>query len=357
MRVAIRADAGLLMGSGHVMRCLTLAEALAVRGAEVVFICRDREGHLAQKIAASGFECRLLAGGSNSPMPADPPHAHWLGATWEEDAAMTRAALYDPADLLVVDHYGLDCRWERAMRDVASRILVIDDLADRLHDADVLLDQNLGRTCEDYRRLVPPACAILAGTNYALLRREFRLARPAALERRKKWREPEHLLISMGGVDGQNITGRIMEALAARPTMFRQITIVLGFAAPHRDAVESLAAAMDGCVAVIENAGSMAELMLKADIAVGAAGATSWERCCLGLPTLSVVMAENQAGPARQLLGAGALLGAVEPHELEPDLIYRLLRPTPETYARVSDAAAAICDGLGVERVVSEIVR
>lgn len=355
MKVAIRADAGLHMGSGHVMRCLTLAQAMAAEGAQVLFLCRAHDGHLAEKIESLGFVCRLLAKGSDRAEPDDPPHAHWLGATWEEDAAMTEAALAGGVDLLVVDHYGLERRWERALRSRASRIIAIDDLADRTHDADLLLDQNYGRQAGDYRGLVSPDCRILAGSRYALLRPEFSRHRPMALARRKAWAGPQHLLISMGGVDAPNHTGKIIEALKSRSRIFREITIVLGATAPHRDAVELAVRDLDARVSVIYDAGNMARLMTDADIAIGAAGATSWERCCLGLPTVSVIMAENQVAAAHRLTRAGALLGAFTIDELEPDLLHQAINPAPDLYAKVSAAAEAICDGQGIRRVVAEV--
>ena len=163
VRVAFRVDASLSIGSGHVMRCLTLADSLADKGAQCHFICREHPGHLIEYIRRKGYSVHVLPPCAKElflekqPVSTDdPPHASWLGCTWDIDAAATRAILNEgEPDWLVVDHYALDARWERALQGVCKKIMVIDDLADRAHICDQLLDQNFGRTATDYAPLVP----------------------------------------------------------------------------------------------------------------------------------------------------------------------------------------------------------
>jgi len=189
--IVFRTDAALQIGTGHVMRCLTLAEALAERGAHCRFVCREHSGNLMELIRDRGFDAIGLpveSGRLATEASSDEPigaHATWLGADWAVDAEQACAALGDmDADWLIVDHYALDVRWERSLRSRCRRLMVIDDLADRIHDCDLLLDQNLGREPRDYAGLVPDCSAILVGPRFALLRPEFAALRDYSLNRR-----------------------------------------------------------------------------------------------------------------------------------------------------------------------------
>jgi UDP-2,4-diacetamido-2,4,6-trideoxy-beta-L-altropyranose hydrolase len=306
-RIVFRFDASLNIGTGHVMRCLTLADALAAGGAECHFLCREHPGNLIEAIRARGYSVHALP-----VQPAIAPatqeetrplaHAGWLGASWQDDARQSHEALDGLApDWLVVDHYALDTRWEQRALPQDCRLLVIDDLADREHCADLLLDQNLGRQADDYAGLVPGCCTRLIGPRYALLRPEFARLRDASLARRATPRL-ERLLIAMGGVDKDNATGQVLEALTAcaLPGDCR-ISVVMGGTAPWLAQVKAQAANMPWPTEVVVNVTDMAERMTQADLAIGAAGSTSWERCCLGLPTLMLALAENQEPIAHHL--------------------------------------------------------
>ena len=207
MNIIFRTDASLDIGTGHFMRCLTLADALRERGAECRFVCREHAGNLLDVIRQRGFEAYGLPLGDAVTAKSDvsdnllPLHAAWLGADWASDAEQTLAAIGDTKfDWLIVDHYALDARWEHRLRCSCHRLMVIDDLADRVHDCDLLLDQNLGRTAADYKERVPATCTVLAGAQYALLRPEFAALRAYSLERRAH-PKLKRLLITMGGVE------------------------------------------------------------------------------------------------------------------------------------------------------------
>lgn len=363
MRVAFRTDASLQIGTGHVMRCLTLAEALRDRGATCRFVCRKHPGNLLEFIGRRGFAALALpatpAGeGQESMADASPAHAAWLGADWQTDAAQTLDALgneYD--DWLIVDHYALDAQWEQAMRGKCRRIMAIDDLADRDHDCEMLLDQNLGRQSTDYASHVPADCQLLIGPKYALLRPEFAAMRDYSLARRSN-AEIRHILISMGGVDKDNATGRILEALklSALPPDCR-ISVVMGTTAPWLEAVRRLAAQMPCPTEVHVGVGDMAKLMADSDLAIGAAGSTSWERCCMGLPTLMLVLAENQREAARHLEHSGAAQVLL----LDTNLSQKLRRHLeqiihqPHKIGQMTSGSAAITDGHGAGRVVAAL--
>ena len=308
MRIAFRTDASLQIGTGHVMRCLTLADSLRERGATCTFVCRPHAGHLLRLIEQRGHSIVALPAGEGTyQVPADPAHAAWLGAHWSADAEQTQQALGNAlVEWLVVDHYALDRRWEQALRPHCRKLMVIDDLADRPHDADLLLDQNLGRTSHDYDGLLAPHTQILIGPRYALLRPEFAQWRAYSLERREQ-AQLRNLLITMGGVDKDNATGQVLQALQSceMPEDLR-ITVVMGPHAPWLSQVQTLAAQMQWPTQVLVGVSNMAQLMADSDLAIGAAGSTSWERCCLGLPTVMLVLAENQNTGARALHEASA---------------------------------------------------
>ena len=365
---AFRVDASLPMGSGHVMRCLTLADALTAQGADCHFISREHPGHLLEVIRQRGYKVNRLVGPVQPAQPAiknivnespspqqEPAHAAWLGSTWQTDARETAAIVASlQPDWLVVDHYALDQRWEEALAPHYRQLLVIDDLADRPHRCDVLLDQNLGRQPENYAGLVSAHCQVLTGPNYALLRPEFAALRPYSLQRRQSEPGLRQLLITMGGVDQPNATGQVLQALknCALPQELR-ITVVMGLTAPWLQNVRKLAARMPWPTEVVVNVGDMAQRMADSDLAIGAAGSTSWERCCLGLPTLMVVLAENQQASAQALEEAQAarLIGGVSDIATQLPLAVRELIDL-DCHSRMSLAASAITNGQGVEKIL-----
>jgi UDP-2,4-diacetamido-2,4,6-trideoxy-beta-L-altropyranose hydrolase len=348
-RVTFRVDASLAIGTGHVMRCLTLAEALSAQGGRCHFICRAHPGHMLGLIARRGFAVTVL------PVAAlQAGDVSWLGCDWQTDARETAETLASlDSDWLVVDHYGLDQRWEKALQPYYQRLMVIDDLADRPHRCDVLLDQNLGRVPGDYAALVPTACGVLAGPTYALLRGEFSALRDASLARRVN---PflNRVLVTMGGVDLVNATAHVLAALAqsALPQDCR-ITVVMGAAAPWLDQVRDLAARLPWATEVLVNISDMARRMAESDLAIGAAGSTSWERCCMGLPTVLVVLADNQrpGAAALQCAGAAQLIGDVDQIAMALPGVVEALSHGHEL-KRLSSAAAAITDGRGVDKVL-----
>lgn len=366
MRVAFRTDASIHIGTGHVMRCLTLADALRGRGAQCSFVTRRHEGHLLELIAQRGHQALALPAleeGSQSNLNGT-AHAHWLGTDRASDTADTQRALSasigrPPLDWLVVDHYALESRWEQALRPQARRIMVIDDLADRHHACDMLLDQNLGRHEGDYGGLLKGETITLIGPQYALLRPEFAVLRPQSLARRENTPRLRHLLISMGGVDKDNATGQVLDALkaSALPADLR-ITVVMGPHAPWLAQVQALAEQLPWRTEVLAGVNHMEQLMALSDLAIGAAGSTSWERCCMGLPSVVLVLAENQRAGARALKEMGAAI-ALETGAQISQFLDSLQDAQCESrvLAEISHAAAAVTDGRGCDRVVDCMVR
>lgn len=354
MKIAIRVDASSQIGTGHFMRCLTLADALKQRGAQIRFVSRHLPGHLRGMLAANGHEFMPLEDNSCEATPDDLAHAHWLGTSQYADAQDSIKVLSDQAwDWLIVDHYALDARWESVLRQTAKNILAIDDLADRQHDCDVLLDQNLHANMDTrYTGKVPEYCRLLLGPGYALLRDEFRQFH----EQVKPRTGPvKRALVFFGGVDADNYTGCAVEALVNLGIEGLHVDVVIGAQHPHREQIESTCAEHHFDCHVQTR--RMAELMAAADLSIGAGGSATWERCCLGLPTFSICTADNQVSQVADAASEGLLYAP----EIKDDLTHTIRRHLyalmANGYLRLSISRNAMqaVDGRGVLRVIENL--
>lgn len=359
MQVVFRVDASILIGTGHVMRCLTLAEGLRQRGASCRFISRDHPGNLTELIRQRGFFVYALPLGRDWKLnEVAAAHASWLGGDWQTDAEQTKVGVGGTAnDWLIVDHYAIDARWERAIAPHYRKLMVIDDLADRQHSCDLLLDQTFSREAADYRSLVPADCRLLCGSQYAVLRPEFTAVRPYSLHRRARPILRE-LLITMGGVDKDNTTGQVLQALCNCPLSSDcRITVVMGAMAPWLAEVHSKAQDMPWPTRVLVGVSDMAKLMAESDLAIGAAGATSWERCCLGVPTIMLVLAENQCKVGQGLEQSGGAK-LIKRGQSTATQLMELLLPLiddPAQLLHMSGCAARIVDGSGLNHVIQQL--
>lgn len=363
MKVVFRADASLQIGTGHVMRCLTLADKLRAAGAHCCFICRNHPGNLITQIRQRGFTVCVLHDPSEKVAAKEfdvdvrLTYESWLGVDWATDAAQTSISLGETeVDWIIVDHYALDSRWEKAIRPRCRKLMVIDDLADRMHDCNLLLDQNLGRSKSDYSQIVPSNCTILAGPYYALLRPEFSALRETSLCRRS---DPElkHLLITMGGVDQCDATSTVLEALhACQLPAELQITVVLGEHAPWLAHVQVLAKQLLQPIEIKKNVRNMASLMAESDLVIGAAGSTLWECCCLGVPALIMVLAENQRRSANSLKESGSII-LLENVDVNPLALGSIIDDLISTDAlsQLSIRNSLITDGEGASRVLDAL--
>ena len=360
VKVVFRTEASTAIGTGHVMRCLTLAKALREKGANCSFIGREHPGDLFGLLEEEGFITYRLPVHFPSVEPnaifngGHTNYASWLGASSKQDEEDCLAILKNnKVDWIVVDHYALDAKWEKVIKAHVGKIMVIDDLANRPHYCDLLLDQNLGSMAGDYSGKVPSECKVLAGPKYALLRKEFSIYRKNSLARRQA-PSLAHIIINLGGVDANNITRIILEVLAkvVLPRTSR-ITVIMGAKAPWLEDVKALSVVMPYQTDVLSGISNMAEIMASADLAIGAAGSASWERCCLGLPSISVVLAENQKPVLDALSRIGGVC-ALSLSEIERELpaLIEQLKEQPGLLKEMSQVAANITDGKGVDRVL-----
>lgn len=354
MHFAIRVDASDQIGTGHLMRCLTLADALRVRGAALHFFSRHMSSHLQQMVRDHGHQLTLLTGAC-SDISDELAHSRWLGTSQSCDAQATTAAMAGQEwDCLIVDHYALDARWEDALRHVVKRIMVIDDIADRRHDCDVLLDQNLYPNMENrYVDKTPADCRLLLGPHYALLRDEFRQRRSQVKTRSLP---VKRILVFLGGVDLENYTTLVINALAGIDRRNFQTDVVIGARHPARETIEAACVHHDFACHIQTK--RMAELMMSADLAIGAGGSASWERCCLGLPALLVSLAENQVDIARELDSVGACIyvGTLDTASVSVirSAVMKLLNNEADL-AALSEKAYSLVDGQGVGRLAREL--
>lgn len=357
LSVAFRADASTQIGTGHVMRCLTLADALKARGAQTVFVSRDLAGHLHDLVVARGHSAVLLPKPTSDAMPpiAPPPHAAWLAVPVAQDIDETAQGLGDARpDWIVVDHYALDATWQRRLRAAlprATRFLVIDDLADRPHDCEILLDTSQPDGDERYRPLVSPACRLLLGPQFALLRPQFSAARSHVQPRSGAI---GRILVFYGGSEPRNLTAQTLRAIAlVAPQVAVDVVLGRNTSAAQRAQIDQALSLLAHATVHVDVA-DMAALCAGADLAFGATGVTTWERACLGLPTLAITVAENQRGVAASAVQRGILSWLGDAQDMTVETIAQALRQAwhnPETLAEQSRRAHAWVDGGGVARV------
>jgi UDP-2,4-diacetamido-2,4,6-trideoxy-beta-L-altropyranose hydrolase len=339
--ICFRADADPRLGAGHVMRCLALAQALRQRGAVSSLITRSLSASLASAWTELGAA------------------VHRIGDEAEDAAATAQVLDVRRCDAIVVDHYGLDATWERSVKRRGQVLMAIDDLADRPHDVDLLLDQNLGRLREHYDRWVPPTAARMIGPDFALLRPDFPRLRPASLARRSSARMGR-LLITMGGSDPQQATQRVLQALPGCALPHDAcICVVLGALASTRPQVERALQRLAWCTELRQDVPDMAQLMAESDLAIGAAGSSVWERCSLGLPSMILVLADNQreAAAALEASGAATVLSSLPALGVELPARIAALSGEPDRLRRMSASAARLCDGLGADRVAAALLQ
>jgi len=292
MKIVFRVDSSAQIGSGHLMRCLTLAKRLQKeKKADIYFIMRQLEGNLISLVEKQGFSIFQLPIGPSFKNLIG--YERWLTVKSSFDAEQTISCIkqLDQVEWLMVDHYAVDQSWERKLRPFVKNIMVIDDLANRQHDCDILLDQNFYLDRETrYNGLVPQNCKLLLGPGYALLRDEF-------YEARKKMRQRDgilrNLLVSFGGSDLTNETIKTLRAIKKLKWKEILVNVVVGKNHPHQEEVKAFCE-RHPYMNYFSQISNMADLMNEADLAIGAGGTTTWERCFLGLPALVIAIAENQ---------------------------------------------------------------
>ncbi len=398
MRIVIRVDSSREIGTGHVMRCLSLANGLRQMSAtslergkgvetvtEVIFCCRDLTGNINSVIVQDGFKLIIVGsfgevdsvvregydaisvGSKEENTSSHGMYSHWLPVSEEKDAEEFIASIdgtfekeaflnRSKIDILIVDHYGLALAWEKKVRPYCEKLIVIDDLV-RSHDSDVLIDQTYMREPDEYHSVNGYSGKVLAGTDFAMLRPEFNQIREGIdwgvlFDQYDIQKSEQHrLLIAMGGVDSPNASLRVLEALSkAELSWVSEIDLVLSESAPHYDEVRRFVGELDSpTVRLISFTKDMAKLMKSASIAIGAPGTTTWERSCMGLPSVLIPIAENQLGIA-SIFKKADISKIINLDDIST-LLLPSLKSIRDEWANNSRKNLKVCDGLGVGRI------
>lgn len=358
MKLLFRVDASEQIGSGHLMRCLTLADAAAERGWECLFIVRAVADTHLQRLEKSRHKFSVLRHVSvtkEHQTEADLPHSAWLPVSRTTDAIETAGYVgeFSP-DWVIVDHYALDAVWHSVIRQYCDQLLVIDDVADRSYDCTALLDQNFGAVNRDYDARVIGDADFLLGPNFALIRREFSNLRIQSSPRQQN--KVNRVLVNFGGVDAENFTClSLIELESSKFAKYCDFVIVVGAAFPHKKELLKLKTVSELAIEVLVDVEHMAELMSTVDLCIGATGSTVWERCCVGLPTLALAIADNQVNILAQLADTGAVFSS-DLSKLSRDFD-SFFSTSNNLVSSMSLAASNLCDGLGAYRVLDYLQR
>ena len=358
MNIFLRVDASYYIGSGHVMRCLVLARACREKGAEVTFVCRELPGNLISLIEQDAFSVVVLSFDDTAYVRQkdQTEYAFWLAVSQEQDAMETLAGIAY-CDWMIVDHYGLDVQWQKTLRAKARKIMVIDDLANRQHDANLLLDQNyFVHAKQRYVNWLPNYTKYLLGPDYALLNVRWRQVR----EKRRaagKWQASQgvqRILLFMGGADAINATATLLHAFPDRSVWSGKVDVVIGKINKHSDEILKLC---DGDARFCSHTAPpyYMDLMAQADFAIAAAGSSAWERCCIGLPALMFVVADNQIAIATELSALAVQEYGGDLRQLTMETCRDILRRAlvgPGNHTQQIAQGVTLCDGLGAKRVV-----
>ena len=353
MKVAFRVDASKLIGTGHVVRSITLAERMRTYGIECFFICRSHLGNLISHIRNKNFEVFVLPRDENtSYQEVDSYNIERLGCHWQVDAEQTKNILdVVHVDMLIVDHYALDIHWEKSFNDYCCKLIVIDDLANRKHVCDILIDQNLVHDMDKrYQYLVPENCVLLLGPSYALLQPHYEKFRKHSLPKEKV----EKILIYFGGVDSKRLTERSLIAFLRLNYLHIELHVVISSNNPRKTFVCDLIKGCDNIYTHFDLP-TLAPLMSEVDFSIGAGGTTTWERLCLGLPALVITSAENQVEIARELDKRELIWWMGSDNCVNVQDICNLLKKiiNDRTVMERSKQCLEIVDGRGVERIMN----
>ncbi|EPJ54047.1 MAG: hypothetical protein OFPI_07930 [Osedax symbiont Rs2] len=355
--IGFRVDSSLSIGIGHVMRCLALAVKLKKKlNVRVMFFCRASLGNVNSLIKEAGFELFEMRPAKKG-FEYVAKNGDWLGETQQNDfnefLSLKKEYLIPSLDFLIIDHYGIDFEWQRMIRSYTRNILVIDDIGNRKHECEFLLDQTFNCLHDKYSHLVPKTCETLLGTDYALLREEFSFRYDYVASIRKK-QFKNNILIMFGGIDICNHTLQTLRIIKDRDDI-NEVSVIMGASALHINEVTDFCQFRD-MFKVYISPDNVAEIMLNATLAIGAAGTTSWERCATGLPSVVIIQAGNQRLIAQELEKMG-VISVLE----ESDIMCSLNIQIDQWFANVANKPEIInkclhiCDGNGANRLVEKV--
>jgi len=357
MKIIIRTDASIKIGSGHIMRCLNLASRLKKVGVDVTFISRNLPGNMNSFILKKGFVLVELSKPENKQI-SNFSHGKWLFVSQEQDAKETINNLQGGiCDWLVVDHYGLDQKWETLLRPHVKNIMVIDDFLNRAHNCDILLNQNYFlKNNNTYKGIVAPETRLLLGPKFALLSKEYLMAR-----RKRKIHKGiiNRVLIYFGSCPAQDVIEKVLEAFTLIKLKPLKFDIVLG-AYEESQGLINVDNSMRDKIKYYTTIPSLHELMLKADLSIGAGGTTTWERFCIGIPSIVISTDENQEISAKALAKDGYHLYLGPAEYLKTNKIVKALKffvDSPNSLKKITKIGKSLVDGKGIQRAAEILIK
>lgn len=346
MNILFRVDASIWVGSGHVMRCLVLADEMQMQGWNVKFACLPQKGDMCEYVTARGYEVIMLTAPLECRIPQDTSdYDAWLQRDIEDDAYETIKYLKD-IDWIVCDHYAIGEKWQKLIHNNTKvKIIAIDDLV-RKHEAEIVIDQTLNRKPDEYQ-----SCQlVITGTDFALLAPQFAEKRILA-SKRSQLTKPIKVLVSMGGVDLPNASLKVLQALISCG-LDTKITVLLSERSPNFKYVAEFSNQYENITHVAFTS-EMAELMITHDVAIGAPGSTSWERACVGLPSIIIPLADNQSEISDQLMKEEVAI-KLDLNDIESNFA-NVFEMVVKNWKAMHTKNLSICDGLGAKRVVATI--
>lgn len=357
MKLLFRCDASIKTGTGHLMRCLTVANVAKTIGWESCFVIRDPSVNIVDQLSASGHQVYKLKTINRIQRKTlnGTQHGDWLPVSQSKDAQETIHLIkkFSP-NWVIIDHYALDSVWHSLVKKSGTNILVIDDLGDRDLMCDLLLDHNLGVRPEKYNGRVPSNCKLLLGPNFGLIRSEFKEWRDSSI-RDRFYRKMKHVLITMGGVDADNNSLRVLKEIAqSKYAKDYTFTVAVGALCPHVNSLNEFIESTSLKIRVLSNIRNMAELMSKSDLCIGAAGVSALERCCVGLPTISLAIADNQIEVVNQLVkNECSIASSVD--SIMTDFENILVKGEKKKLKQLSLKSLSVIDGNGAWRLLFQL--
>ena len=348
----IRVDAGIEIGDGHFLRCLTLANSLKKKFSQIIFISNQLPKHFTEKIKKNNFKISKISGYTH--IQEEKLSNKLKTQLLHNDLYETKKIIQkykNSINWLIVDHYGIDYVWEKNMRSDIEKIIVIDDLANRKHRCDILIDQNFYENMEKrYTKLIPNYCEQFIGPKFTLLRPEFYKARKN-LKRKKQFKR---ILISFGGSDPSNETKKVLLAIENLEKKYK-IDVIVGTNNHNKKQIMKLCSKISFCN-FYEQVENISKYMKKADLAIGAGGTSTWERCCLGLPAIVTSLSKDQVKINENMSKIGCVinLGFAE-KSTNSDYIKILKEINSEKLEEISKKCLLLVDGKGVKRTVNKI--
>ena len=348
----IRVDSGMDIGDGHFLRCLTLVDSLKNKFERIIFISNQMPNHFLKRIKKNKFEIYKINGYSH--IQEEKLESKKKVNLVQKDSIETKKIIgkyENSSNWLIVDHYGIDYVWEKNIRENIEKIIVIDDLANRKHDCDILIDQNFYERMEKrYSKLIPSFCEKFLGPKFTLLKPEFLKAR----KNLKRKNEFKRILISFGGSDPSNETTKALSAIIDLGKKYK-IDVIVGTNNPNKKQIMKLCSKIPFCN-FYEQVENMSKYMKRADLAIGAGGTSTWERCCLGLPTIVTSLSKDQEKIIENLSKIGCVinLGSAE-KTTKLDYVKALNEINSKKLREISKKCLVLVDGKGVKRIANKI--